>query len=51
MQRIPFLIVVGKDEMENHTAALRTQSGEDLGKMPIEELAGYLKKMTLPNDA
>lgn len=46
LQRIPYLIVVGADEMANGTAALRTQSGEDLGKFPVQELANYLKKAT-----
>ncbi|OZY86637.1 threonine--tRNA ligase [Cellvibrio mixtus] len=46
LQRIPYLIVVGGDEMANGTAALRTQSGEDLGKFPVEQLAGYLKNAT-----
>jgi len=46
LQRIPYLIVVGGDEMAHGTAALRTQSGEDLGKFPVEQLAGYLKNVT-----
>jgi threonyl-tRNA synthetase len=46
LQRIPYLIVVGADEMTNGTAALRTQSGEDLGKFPVEQLASYLKNLT-----
>lgn len=46
LQRIPFLIVLGKDEMENYTAALRTRSGEDLGKMSLENLSAYLKHST-----
>ncbi len=46
LQRIPYLIVVGADEMANGTAALRTQSGEDLGKFPIAQLASYLREAT-----
>lgn len=46
LQRILFLIVVGADEMTNGTAALRTQSGEDLGKFPVAQLARYLKEVT-----
>lgn len=46
LQRIPYLIVVGSDEMANGTAVLRTQSGEDLGKMPVAQLATYLREAT-----
>ncbi|HEX7763853.1 MAG TPA: threonine--tRNA ligase [Cellvibrio sp.] len=46
LQRIPYLIVVGGDEMANGTAALRTQSGEDLGKFPVAQLAIYLRDAT-----
>nr|WP_324258223.1 threonine--tRNA ligase [Cellvibrio fontiphilus] len=46
LQRIPYLIVVGGDEMANGTAALRTQSGEDLGKFPVAQLATYLRDAT-----
>lgn len=46
LQRIPYLIVVGGDEIANGTAALRTQSGEDLGKFPVAQLATYLRDAT-----
>jgi threonyl-tRNA synthetase len=46
LQRIPYLIVVGGDEMAHGTATLRAQGGEDLGKFPVEQLAAYLKNAT-----
>ena len=36
IQRIPYLVVLGDREMENHTLTVRTQSGEDLGTMQLE---------------
>ena len=38
IQRIPFQLVIGDKELQNRTVAVRTQSGEDLGTMPIEAL-------------
>ncbi len=40
--RVPYLLVVGDREVENRSVAVRTRSGEDLGSMPIEELANLL---------
>ena len=37
MQAVPFLLIVGDREVENNEVAVRTQSGEDLGSMKIEE--------------
>lgn len=42
MQRIPYLLVVGDRELETHTVAVRTRSGQDLGSMPIGEFAQRL---------
>jgi len=39
IQRIPYLLVVGDQEMESGLVAVRTREGEDLGKMSIEELS------------
>ncbi|MEC8144521.1 MAG: threonine--tRNA ligase, partial [Pseudomonadota bacterium] len=35
LQAVPYLLVVGDREVENGELAVRTQSGEDLGTMPI----------------
>ena len=37
MQAVPFLLIVGDREVENDEVAVRTQGGEDLGSMKIEE--------------
>ncbi len=43
MQRVPFLLVVGDKEMENQAVAVRTQQGEDLGNLSVNELVERLK--------
>ena len=39
LQKVPYMLVVGKREAEAHTAAVRLRSGEDLGARPLEEIA------------
>ena len=36
LKRVPYLLVVGDKEMENGEIAIRTRSGEDLGKMSVD---------------
>jgi threonyl-tRNA synthetase len=43
IKRIPYLLVTGDREAEAGTVAVRTRSGEDLGSLPIEQLAEALK--------
>tara|TARA_S200000501_G_scaffold138653_1_gene131042 strand:- start:2208 stop:4127 length:1920 start_codon:yes stop_codon:yes gene_type:complete len=42
LQAVPFLLVVGNREVENDELAVRTQGGEDLGSMSIEETVKLL---------
>ncbi len=42
LQKVPYLLVIGDKEVENGLVAVRTRSGEDLGTMSVEELAGKL---------
>ncbi len=42
LKRVPYLLVVGDKEMENGEIAIRTRSGEDLGKMSVE---GFIEKL------
>ena len=35
LQRVPFLVVVGDREAQNHQVAVRTRGGKDLGTMPL----------------
>ncbi|GLX80490.1 threonine--tRNA ligase [Thalassotalea insulae] len=43
LKRVPYLLVVGDKEMENGEIAIRTRSGEDLGKMSVE---GFIETLT-----
>ena len=36
MQRVPYQLIVGEREEQNHTVAVRTRSGEDLGAMALD---------------
>ena len=44
LQAIPYLLVVGDREVENGEVAVRTQGGEDLGAMAIDDFAKLLKE-------
>jgi threonyl-tRNA synthetase len=43
LQKVPYLLVVGDNEVENGTVAVRTRSGEDLGAMTIDAFTQYLQ--------
>jgi threonyl-tRNA synthetase len=38
LQKVPYLLVVGKRESEQNTVSVRTRKGEDLGVISIEQL-------------
>src|SRR5690242_4977156 len=38
LQKLPYQLVVGDKEMQAHTVAVRTRSGEDLGAMSLDRL-------------
>jgi threonyl-tRNA synthetase len=42
LQRVPYLLVAGDRELESGSIAVRTREGEDLGSMPLEQLATRL---------
>jgi len=44
LQRIPYLLVVGDREMENGELAVRTQSGEDLGVMSVDDFIAHTQQ-------
>lgn len=44
LRKIPYMLVVGKEEAENGTVAVRKQSEGDLGKMPIEDFKIIVEK-------
>lgn len=44
LRRVPYLLVVGDQEMENREVAVRTRDGVDLGKMSIDAFAAQVTK-------
>ena len=44
MQRIPYLVIIGDKELEEKTITVRTQKGNDLGSLSIDEFTQRLKK-------
>jgi threonyl-tRNA synthetase len=45
MEKIPYMLVVGKREVEQNAVAVRLRSGEDLGAMPLTEFAEMAKNV------
>ena len=43
IRRTPYLVVVGDNERESQTVAVRTRTGEDLGSMPVDALVDKVK--------
>ncbi len=44
LRRVPYLLVVGDQEMENREVAVRTRDGVDLGKIKIDDFAAKVKE-------
>ncbi|NKF52687.1 threonine--tRNA ligase [Shewanella sp. WXL01] len=44
LRRVPYLLVVGDQEMENKEVAVRTRDGVDLGKMKFEDFATMIRQ-------
>ena len=42
LSRVPYLLVAGDREMESGTLAVRTRTGEDLGSIPLDEIASRM---------
>jgi threonyl-tRNA synthetase len=45
LQKVPFMLVVGKREAEANAVAVRLRSGEDLGAMPVEAFAAMARSV------
>jgi threonyl-tRNA synthetase len=45
LQKVPYMLVVGKREAEAGAVSVRLRSGEDLGAMPISEFAELLDRV------
>ncbi|MEM7000871.1 MAG: threonine--tRNA ligase [Pseudomonadota bacterium] len=46
LQAIPYLLVVGDREVANGEVAVRTQSGEDLGTMNVDDFISHVQQQT-----
>ena len=44
MQRVPYLVIVGAREVENHTVAVRMGGGKELGELSVGEFILRLEK-------
>jgi threonyl-tRNA synthetase len=44
INKIPFMIVVGENEVKNNTISIRRHHGDDLGEMRIEKFIDIIKK-------
>ncbi len=44
LQKVPYLLVAGDREMENSTVAVRTQAGEDLGELSVEDISSKISQ-------
>ena len=44
MQRVPYLVIIGDKELEEKNITVRTQKGEDLGGLSINDFAGLVKQ-------
>ncbi|WP_416308361.1 threonine--tRNA ligase [Neptunicella sp. SCSIO 80796] len=44
LRRVPYMLVIGDQEMASNQVAVRTRKGEDLGKFAIEDLISKLRE-------
>jgi threonyl-tRNA synthetase len=43
LQRVPYMLIVGRREMLDATLAVRTRGGDDLGAMSVDQFATKLQ--------
>jgi threonyl-tRNA synthetase len=44
MQRVPYLVIIGDNELQQQTITVRTQKGADLGSLTIDNFITQLNK-------
>ncbi|ABM03960.1 Ser-tRNA(Thr) hydrolase [Psychromonas ingrahamii 37] len=44
LKRVPYLLVIGDQEVEAGEVAVRTRKGDDLGKFKVDDFAAYIKE-------
>jgi threonyl-tRNA synthetase len=45
LQKVPFMLIIGKREAEAGTVSVRARTGEDLGAMAIDDVASMLSEL------
>ena len=45
MEKVPYILVVGDKEVEQHAVAVRERGGKDLGAMPLDELISGISEL------
>lgn len=50
MQRVPYLVILGDKELEDQMITVRTQKGDDLGSLSIDDFANRLKESIANKD-
>lgn len=43
LKRVPYMLVVGDQEMEAGEIAVRTRKGKDLGKFKVDDFISYIQ--------
>jgi threonyl-tRNA synthetase len=51
LQKVPYMLVVGAREQEAGTVAVRRRSGEDLGSLPVADLATRIQDLVASRSA
>lgn len=46
LRKIPYMLIIGQKETENHTVAVRSRSGGDIGTKNVDEFVAMIKKET-----
>lgn len=47
LEKVPYMLIIGKREVENNTVSVRLRTGEDLGELSIDDLQNrILEKIT-----
>ncbi len=50
LERIPYLLVAGRQEVTDGTITIRTREGKQLGNYPLDAAIEFLQEMTTPPD-
>lgn len=45
MQRVPYLVIIGDKELEEQKITVRTQKGDDLGSLTMEDFSAVFAQV------